>query len=225
MPRFGLMTIVLLAVSAGSVFGNIVPACTSPGDALSFALSATDSYTCGDKVFSAFTSTGGITGTVSLTELNTDQYKLSFSAAGGGFASAFTFGYTVTALAGWNISQIQASMLTGVAIGGGASIPNASTGVLTLSSGAFAPGTVSGANAPAQNTLANVSTQSETVGFSYNPSGAPANGADAKFVSLDYIINQTSDLRNGSDTPEPAPLALIGTGLLALGCVRRRVRS
>ena len=207
-----------MGLGAMSAYGAIITACTAPGDTLSFSLSTTDSYTCGDKVFSSFTSTGGITGTISLTELNTDQYKLSFSAAGGGFTSAFTFGYTMAVTAGFptmNISQIQASMLTGVAVGGGASIPNASTGVLTLSSGAFAPGTVTGASAPAQNTLANVSTQSETVGFSYNPNGAPANGPAAKFTSIDYIVNETA-------IPEPMTLTLIGSGLLGIGFIGRR---
>jgi hypothetical protein len=178
--KFGMLVFltVLVAISAS---GAVIPACTAAGDTFSFALSSADanSYTCGDKIFSGFTNPNSVSGQITLTELNSDQYKLSFVAAGGGITTSFSFGYTVAIGPGfptWSISQIQASMLTGMAVGGGASIPNNSTGVLTLSAGAFSPSMVTGASAPAQNTLANVSAQTEAVNFAYNPNGAPGNG-------------------------------------------------
>jgi PEP-CTERM motif-containing protein len=220
--RFGWTTTFLLALSAISASGTALPACTVAGDSISFALSSTpgNSYACGDKVFSGFTNPNGISGTVSLTELNTDQYKLSFVAAGGGIATSFSFGFTVAIASGfptWNISQIQASMLTGMAVGGGASIPNASTGTLSLSSGVFSPVVVDALSSQGQNSVASVFATTETVGFAYNPTGSAGVGA-GKFVSIDYVINQTQ-------VPEPATWSLIGASLLALGFVRRRIQT
>ena len=216
MKLFGLAAVCLWAL--GTASGAIITACTNPGDTLSFALSSVDSnsYTCGDKIFSGFTNPSGVSGQISLTELNSDQYKLSFVAAGGGITTAFTFGYTVAIAPGfptWSISQIQEGMLTGMAVGGGASIPNASTATLSLSTGAFSPSVVNALTAPAQNSLANVFAQSETVGFAYNPTGSPGAGA-GKFTSVDYIINQTQ-------IPEPGTLSLIGFALVVFGCIRR----
>jgi len=219
MKKLFVTAVSLMGLGAMSAFGAAV-SCATPGDSISFALSSVDSnsYTCGDKIFSGFTNPNGVSGTVTLTELNTDQYKLSFTAAGGGITSSFSFGYTVAVAPGfptWNISQIQAGMLTGVAAGGGSSIPNASTGTLSLSSGAFSPTVLSAGSAPDQNSLANVFTHTETVGFAYDPNGAPLNGAAGKFTSIDYIINQTQ-------VPEPMTLSLMGFGLLGIGVFGRK---
>ena len=222
MSRFGWTIAFLLAFSAVSASGTVVPACTVAGDSLSFALSTTsgNSYTCGDKIFSGFTNPNGVSGTVSLTELNADQYKLSFIASGGGITTSFSFGFTVAIAPGfptWNISQIQASMLTAMAVGGGASIPNASTGTLSLSSGAFSPTVIDALSSPGQNSVANVFATTEIVGFVYNPTGSPGVGA-GKFVSVDYIVNQTQ-------APEPATFYFLGAGLLALAVIRRRIQT
>src|SRR5437868_6129110 len=119
MKKLLVTAVSLMGLGAMSAFGAVVPACSVSGDTLSFAISTTtgNSYTCGDKVFSNFTNPNGVSGTVTLTELNSDQYKVSFLAAGGGITTSFSFGFDVQVAAAfptWDISQIQASMQTGV---------------------------------------------------------------------------------------------------------------
>ena len=215
-----LMTAVsLLALGAISAFGAQVTACTAPGQSMTQSTLTginSNTYLCGDKIFSNFTSTGGVDGTIFMREINASTYELSFTGSGSGYASAFTFGYTV-AVDTVNfpllyISQVQDGMLTNRAAGGSASIPNASTATVTHGPG----GTVNldALSAPDENGLANMLTQTENVTFSYNPTGSAGQPA-GNFLSIDYVISQTQ-------IPEPMTLSLMGVGLLGLGIFGRK---
>jgi len=215
----------LLVLGTMSAFGAPQTVCTKPNDNITIANLAginAAGYLCGDKIFSNFTSSGGIDGSVFIREINTSTYELSFTGAGSGFSSAFTFGYTV-AVDTVNfpllyISQVQDSMLTNRAAGGADSIPNASTATVTHTPG----GTVNldAMTAPDQNGLANMLTQSETILFSYNPNGNIASQPAGNFLSVDYVASQTQ-------IPEPLTFSLVGVGLVGLGVSghKRRVKT
>jgi hypothetical protein len=207
-----------MALASLSAFGvTLTDSCAATGST-SFAFStSTTQVLCGDKLFSNFTGTA--TGdTVTISENSSTSYEILLKAPTGGVASAFTYGYTVavdTAVClNCSITQIQQTMLTQQASGGG-QIPNASTALNSINNGAsFSPGTTNGLSTGGQNALANTNGQSYTVGFSYNPTGTSGQPAGL-FLNVDDVITQTA-------VPEPMTLSMMGLGLLGLGVMRRR---
>ena len=218
MKRIGMTVGLLVTLSAMSAFGAALTVCSNPGDTTTVSLAGinTNTYTCGDKLFSNFTSSGGVTGSVFIREITTNTYELSFTASGSGFTGPFTFGFdvNVTTPLAFMISQVQAGMLTNVAGGGGSSIPNGSTGSVTLTSGTPNPILLNATSAPAENGLSNTAVTAETIGFSFNPTGTGGQPA-GNFLSIDYVISQTT-------VPEPMTLSLMGVGLLGVGIFGRR---
>jgi len=221
MNKFGVMIGCVLALGAIPSFATIIDACSGGTVGASSTYSVTtltstaNQYQCGDKIFSTFLNTGlSGTDTVTITDLTGNNYDLAINVlAGGSVAQAFQF--TVAIATGnptWIISQVQDSMTTLVAVGGASSIPNASTMTVTQAGG---PVNLDALTAPDENGIANSAVTTDTIKFSYNPTGTAGQPA-GQLIKMDYVISQTN-------VPEPVTFSLMGIGLLGIGLLKKRL--
>ena len=212
-----------MVVASVSAFGaQFTDVCAGETHSATMTFSNTlTNVECGDKIFTNFTSTGAVSGTVTFKETSATSYEVLFiTSTVGGITTNFSYGFTVsvdtTVCATCRISQIQQNMQTEQAGSTGTSIPNGSTGTNTINNGGvFNPAVSNALTVGGQNSLASgLNNTSYTLGFAYNPTGT-AGQAPGTFLNLDNIINQVA-------VPEPMTLSMMGIGLLGLGLMRRR---
>ena len=211
-----------MIVASGSAFGaQFTDVCAASGSAQVTFSNTLTNVQCGDKIFTNFTSTGAVSGTLTIKENSATSYEVLFvPTSSAGITTSFTYGFTVsvdtTVCAACRISQIQQNMQTAQAGSTGTSIPNASTGTNSINNGGvFNPAVSNALTVGGQNSLASsLNNISYTLGFSYNPNGTAGQVAGT-FLNLDNVINQTT-------VPEPMTLSMMGLGLLGLGLMRRR---
>lgn len=204
-----------LVLASAAAYAAPVAACANPGGTtVLFTNLNADGYSCGDKLFTSFSGTSVPTGSITIQQISTDLYKVTFVPDGGSTTSAFTLNFIASVAAPSTdiISSVSTQILTSAVTGGlypnTVTATSSGTGSSSISNTVMT-GTGTGDD---QNNLISYfpGVTSTTISFSVTP------GANGRLQSYEVNVFESSAI------PEPASLALMGSGLLGLAVMARR---